>query len=313
METIIDATRLVPGGIATRILSDMGYNIIKLEDTGRGDYMDKISTGANDFLNRGKKSISIDLKNDQGKAILYKLVKNASVFMESFRGGVPEKLGMDYKSLHNINPDLVYCSIKGYANNPEIPGHDINFTAFSGIEAVLPVQIADTGTGMYAALEILNHLKNRDYSKITINMSEIPVLFNIYGLFSENNVLNGKYPCYRIYNVSNGKIALGCMEQKFWKNFVDALKRPKLEDSRLDLSLNATMEQILYPYTYEHIEKLGHKYNFPVSAVRDKGQIIKELSNARAPNHGENTIEILKINNYTNKEIQNLKKNNVIK
>ena len=107
-----------------------------------------------------------------------------------------ERLGISYEVLHRINPELVYCSIKGYRDNPEIPGHDINFTAMSGIETTLPVQIADVGSGMYAALEIVNHLKNFDYSKITVNMSEIPLLFNAYSLFTENNVLNGEYPSF---------------------------------------------------------------------------------------------------------------------
>jgi crotonobetainyl-CoA:carnitine CoA-transferase CaiB-like acyl-CoA transferase len=313
METIIDATRLIPGAITTRILSDRGYNVIKFEDTGKGDYMDELSPGANNFLNHGKKSISVDLKSNEGKEVLYRLIKNASVFIENFSEGVTERLGIDYLTLHRLNPQLVYCSIKGYRDNPDLPGHDINFTAFSGIDITLPVQIADAGSGIYAAMEIINHLKNKDYSKVTVNMSEIPIYFNAYNLFTENNVLNGKYPCYRIYTVSDGKVALGCLEQKFWANFTQAIQRQDLENSRLSTDTNTEIEEIILNYNLDEILKLGKTYNFPVSAVRKKEEIISGLGNGHAPDHGENTYEILKSNNYKNEEIKNLKNNNIIK
>ncbi|MCL4312198.1 MAG: CoA transferase [Candidatus Thermoplasmatota archaeon] len=313
METVIDATRLIPGAITTRILCDRGYNIIKFEDTERGDYMGDLSPGANAFLNHGKKSISVNLKTDKGKSILYSLIETASVFIESFTAGVAERLGISYEVLHRINPELVYCSIKGYSDNPEIPGHDINFTAMSGIDITLPVQIADVGSGMYAALEIINHLKNHDYSRITVNMSEIPLLFNAYSLFTENNVLNGEYPSYRIYNVSDGKIALGCLEQKFWTNFTEAIKRPDLKYSRLDISVNEVVEIILSAYKSMEVLKLGRKYNFPVSRVRNRNEIISEMYNGTAPRHGEDTFEILKNNHYSEEEIKNLMENKIIK
>lgn len=313
METIIDATRLIPGAITTRILSDRGYNVIKFEDTGKGDYMDELSPGANNFLNHGKKSICVNLKTGEGKEILYRLIKNASVFIESFSEGVTERLGIDYSTLHGLNPQLVYCSIKGYRENPELPGHDINFTALSGIDITLPVQIADAGTGIYAAMEIINHLKNRDYSKVTVNMSDIPVYFNAYNLYTENNVLNGEYPCYRIYTVSDGKVALGCLEQKFWSNFTRAIQRQDLENSRLNLDINTEIEKILLNYNLGEVLELGKTYNFPVSAVRSKKEIISETHSGHAPDHGENTDEILKSNNYKNDEIKNLKDNKIIR
>ncbi len=312
METVVYATRLLPGAIATRILSDRGYNIIKFEDTGKGDYMDQLSQGANNFLNYGKKSMCVDLKKMEGKKVLYRLIENAQVFVENFSAGVPERLGIDYSTLHGINPELVYCSIKGYRWNQDLPGHDINFTAFSGIDTTLPVQIADAGSGIYAAMEIINHLKNKDYSKITVNMSDIPIYFNAYNLFTENNILNGKYACYRIYNVSDGKIALGCLEQKFWANFTIAIQRSDLENSRLERGINPELEKILLNYSLREMLQLGIKYNFPVSAVRTKQEIISEINYGRAPNHGENTLEILKNNNYKDYEIKNLKDNKII-
>jgi len=313
METVIDATRLIPGAITTRILSDRGYNVIKFEDTGKGDYMDELSPGANDFLNHGKKSICVDLKTSEGKEIFYRLIKNASVFIENFSEGVTERLGIDYLTLHRLNPQLVYCSIKGYRENPELPAHDINFTAISGIDITLPVQIADAGSGIYAAMEIINHLKNRDYSKVTVNMSDIPIYFNAYNLFTENNVLNGKYPCYRIYQVSDGKVALGCLEQKFWANFTGAVQRKDLENFSLNLNINKEIENIFLQYNSHEILELGRKYNFPVSAVRKKEKIMSGLNSGQAPVHGENTDEVLKNNDYKIDEINNLKNKKIVK
>ncbi|WP_337860659.1 CoA transferase [Ferroplasma sp.] len=313
METVIDATRLLPGAIATRILCDAGYNIIKLEDTEKGDYMDELSTGASNFLNHGKKSISINMKMEEGRNIFYKIIKNASVFIENFKAGITERLGINYEKLIVINPELVYCSIKGYRSDPELPGHDNNFTALSGIDHVLPVQIADTGSGMYAAFEIVDHLKNKDYSKITVYMSDIPLLFNSFSLFAENNTLNGEFPNYRIYNTENGKIALGCVEQKFWDNFLMAIKRPDLSTGRLDPKINSTIENMLLCYKSEQIIEMGRKYCFPVSRIRNRNEIIHELNFGESPKHGENTFEILKNNGYSKIEIENFKKNKAIK
>ncbi len=275
MERVLDATRLIPGGVATRILKDLGYEIIKIEDTDKGDYMRTLSPKANEYLNAGKKSISLNLKSNEGLKIFYDLIKISNVFIESFRPGVAERLKIGYEELHKINPELVYCSIYGYGDKNNLPGHDINFTAHSGIDTVLPVQIADTGSALYADLMIVNHLHNKDSSHIIINMSEVPEIFNIYSMFTEKNVLNGNYPCYSIYKTKDGVIALGCLEDKFWINFVKAIGKPELEKSNFNSNIMELLRIEIAKYSTYEILEMGKRFNFPVSIVRPASKLMR--------------------------------------
>src|SRR3984885_5004812 len=138
---VLDLTRLLPGGFCSLLLADFGADVIKVEDTGLGDYIRwappyyegaEASARSALFLslNRGKRSIRIDLKSDQGKAVLLRLVRDADVLLESFRPGVLDRLGVGYERLRQENPGLVYCAITGYGQDgPERdrPGHDINY------------------------------------------------------------------------------------------------------------------------------------------------------------------------------------------
>ncbi|MEM0139153.1 MAG: CaiB/BaiF CoA-transferase family protein [Ferroplasma sp.] len=314
MTLVIDATRLIPGGIATRIFSDLGFEVVKVEDTENGDYMRRLSPEANKYLNSGKKSISINLKKKDGLNIFYKLIKNADVFLESFRPGVVNKLKIGPDTLHKINPKLVYCSIYGYGNASDDPGHDINFTAYSGIDRVLPVQVADTGSALYADIMILQHLYAQDFSHIIINMSAVPELFNVYSIFSEHNMLDGSYPCYSIYETVDGKVALGCLEEKFWINFLKAMHAEDMKEKQFEADSRSKVQAMLCSLKSRAVIQMGKEYDFPASIVRLKNEVAAEMMPCdNAPLSGENTIEILKHMNFDENEINYFISNNIIK
>jgi crotonobetainyl-CoA:carnitine CoA-transferase CaiB-like acyl-CoA transferase len=180
---ILDLTRLLPGGFCTQLLGDLGADVIKVEDTGAGDYVrwappyygddEKTSLGTRSALylslNRNKRSVRLDLKQPGGTQALLKLVEGADALVESFRPGVLERLGVGYEKLLGANPALVICPITGYGQdgpNRDRAGHDQNYLGLNGILGLTgekegpPVQagaqIADLGGGgLMAAVGIL--------------------------------------------------------------------------------------------------------------------------------------------------------------
>src|SRR5215212_2668121 len=186
---VLDLSRLLPGGFCSLLLADFGAEVLKVEDTGMGDYI-RWSTpayeGADDSaksalflaLNRGKRSIRLDLKTDGGRDALLRLVREHDVLLESFRPGVMERLGVGYQRLREENPRLVYCAVTGYGQDGPYTarsGHDMNYLGLNGLLGLSgdaggpPVQsagqIADLGGGaMMAAFGILAALRERERS-----------------------------------------------------------------------------------------------------------------------------------------------------
>ena len=186
---VLDLTRLLPGGYCSLLLADFGADVIKVEDTGIGDYIrwsPPYYEGAEQSarsamflaLNRGKRSIRVDLKNDRGKEVLLRLARDADVLLESFRPGVLDRLGVGYERLRTENPRLVYCAITGYGQdgpNRDRSGHDMNYLGLNGLLGLTgdpdgpPVQsagqIADLGGGaLMAAVGVLVALRERERS-----------------------------------------------------------------------------------------------------------------------------------------------------
>src|SRR5438105_3390461 len=186
---VLDLTRLLPGGFCSLLLADFGAEVVKVEDTGMGDYVrwsppyyegaEETARGALFLaLNRGKRSVRLDLKTDDGKDVLLRLVKDADVLLESFRPGVLDRLGVGYERLRQENPRLIYCAITGYGQdgpNRDRSGHDMNYLGLNGLLGLTgeaggpPVQaagqIADLGGGaLMAAVGILIALHERDRS-----------------------------------------------------------------------------------------------------------------------------------------------------
>src|SRR3954454_12533237 len=140
---VLDLTRLLPGGFCTGLLADLGADVLKVEDNGLGDYVrwappryegTEESAGSALFLslNRGKRSVRVDLKTEAGREVLLRLARESDVLLESFRPGVLDRLGVAYETLREPNPGLVYCAITGYGQDGPFrdrPGHDLNYLA----------------------------------------------------------------------------------------------------------------------------------------------------------------------------------------
>ena len=184
---VLDLSRLLPGGFCSLLLADFGADVLKVEDTGMGDYIrwsPPYVNGADDSaksalflsLNRNKRSIRLDLKHERGREALLRLVREYDVVLESFRPGVLDRLGVGYERMREINPGIVYCAISGYGQTGpkrEAAGHDMNYLGLVGLLGLTgerggePVQaagqIADLGGGaLMGAFGILAALHERD-------------------------------------------------------------------------------------------------------------------------------------------------------
>ena len=269
---VLDLSRLLPGGFCSLLLADFGADVIKVEDTGAGDYIrfsaphyegaDR-SAGSALFLalNRGKRSIRIDLKTDAGREALLALVSGADVLLESFRPGVMDRLGVGYERLAAANPRLVYCAITGYGQdgpNRNRSGHDLNYLGLNGLLALTgeadgpPVQsagqIADLGGGaLPAALGIMFALRERERSGRgqLVDCSMFDGSLAWLALVAADGLaggsprrgrlpLGGGLTCYRPYACADGHVTLGALEPKFWAAFCHGVGREDLLEHAFD-------------------------------------------------------------------------------
>lgn len=255
---ILDLTRLLPGAFCTQMLADMGAEVIKIEEPGRGDYnrefppLNVKESGSFLLLNRNKKSVTLNLKAEQGKDIFRKLVAEADIVVEGFRPGVMDRLGLGYQSLQQINPRIIYCAISGFGQDGPyrlMPGHDMNYLALAGGlrlfagrdgKPVVPgLSIADVGGGsQMAATGILGAVIARERTGegqfIDISMTDGAFSWLAYHgadwLFGGLNPRGGQRPfigqapCYNIYECADGGfVALGIIEAHFWERFCEAV------------------------------------------------------------------------------------------
>ena len=260
---LLDLSRLLPGPYCSLLLADLGMEVLKVEDPELGDYMRKIGPIRKQdsayFLavNRNKKSMTLNLKVEEGKEILYKLTNSYDIVLESFRPGVMDRLGIGYQELKKRNPRVILCSLSGYGQDGpyrERSGHDINYIGLGGIleligikdEApVIPgVQIADLAAGgMMSAIAILAAVVHRqksgegqylDISMLDGVISWLSMHAGKYFMDEElpergEMLLAGRYACYHVYQTKDGRyMSLGALEPKFWESFCEAIGRRDL-------------------------------------------------------------------------------------
>ncbi len=257
---IIDFTTLLPGPLASLMLCEAGADVVKIEKPG-GEDMRKVEPFIHNesilfaVLNRGKKSIEVNLKDRKSLEKVKKLIKTSDVIIEQFRPGVMDKLGLSWKVIKKLNKKIVYCSITGYGQHGkknQKAGHDLNYLAESGLlklstatggSPILPItQLADIAGGSYPAfmniiLALFKAKQQKIGSYIDVSMYEnlIPLAWlGLSNLVTENYSkkkllhLNGSLARYNIYQTKDKKyIALGALENKFWKKFCSLIEAPK--------------------------------------------------------------------------------------
>lgn len=261
---ILDLTRLLPGPLCTLHLADMGADVIKVEAPGAGDYARSLfaarSGGSGPMfrcVNRNKRSLRLDLSRDEGRAVFLDLAREAHAVVEGFRPGVMDRLGVGWEALRAVNPRLVYCAITGFGQDGPYrarAGHDINYCGWSGVleqggaaggpPAPGNFQIADLAGGtLSAAMGILAALLDAERHGagrfVDVSMTDCTLAHAIAPLMAlatggatrprGGDLLSGGLPCYAVYETADGGfMALGALEEKFWRSFCEAVGRPDL-------------------------------------------------------------------------------------
>jgi crotonobetainyl-CoA:carnitine CoA-transferase CaiB-like acyl-CoA transferase len=251
---VLDFTALLPGPFATVLLADLGADVIKVEPP-TGDFARHMPVEMFRVANRNKRSIIVDLKQAQGRAVIARLAKRADVAIEGFRPGVVDRLGVGPKQLREINPALVYCSISGYGQTGpwrDVPGHDFNYLAASGALNFLGhwsdkrphrsgLPVADLAGASYAVIGILAALYRRKTTglgtTLDLSLTESAMSFMSVRRGLDNDA-PGRwhlYPTNDLFDTADGRrLSFGIVEEHFWKAFVNAVgpMEPRLLDPR---------------------------------------------------------------------------------
>jgi len=256
--TVIDLSRLLPGPYCSMILADHGARVIAVED--KRFLADGLFFN---LINRNKEHMSLNLKTEKGREIFHRLIEKADVLLEGFRPGVVDRLGVEYESVKQANPKIIYCSITGYGQNGPFRnrvGHDANYLSYAGVldligekdrpPAIPGVQIADiAGGGMNAAIGILLALLARGNTGkgqyIDISMTDGMVGFLPAALFFRqltgqeprraDGLLSHRYACYNTYETADGRyLSIGAVENRFWKKLCDTLNIPEYAPLQYD-------------------------------------------------------------------------------
>jgi formyl-CoA transferase/CoA:oxalate CoA-transferase len=257
---VLDLTRVLAGPFCSMMLGDMGAEVIKVEEPGKGDdtrsWPPFVGGEATYFMsvNRNKKSLTLNLKAPEGQEILRALVKKSDVLLENFRPGTMDKLGFGYAALAEVNPKLVYCSISGFGESgPEAgrAGYDLVVQAESGIMDISgfpdgpPVKsgtsIADLVAGMSAAhgvvLALMARARTRRGQKVEISMLDAMAALltyqaGIYFATGQRPARRGNaHPSivpYEVFTAADGYVALGVANNSLWQRCCSALDRPEL-------------------------------------------------------------------------------------
>jgi len=258
---VLDFSTLLPGPMATLMLAEAGAEVLKIERPDSGEELRNYAPRFGDtsvsfaMLNRGKRSVALDLKASDAVARLTPALESADVLVEQFRPGVMQRLGLGYAAVQAINPRIVYCSITGYGQagqKAQVAAHDLNYQADAGLLSIsadrdgAPVVpgalIADIAGGAYpAVINILLALRQRDHTgqgcKLDIAMTDglLPFLYWGIGIGVATGrwprpgaeLLSGGSPRYQIYATADGRyLAAAPLEDKFWRNFCEAIELP---------------------------------------------------------------------------------------
>jgi alpha-methylacyl-CoA racemase len=321
---VLDLTRLLPGGFCTLLFADLGAEVVKVEDTGMGDYIrwaPPYYEGAEDSarsalylaLNRGKRSIRLNLKDERGRDALLRLVREFDVLLEGNRPGVMDRLGVGYERLAQENPGLVYCAITGYGQDGpyrDRSGHDMNYLGLVGLLGLTgekggpPVQsagqVADLGGGgLMAAFGILAALRERDQTGkgqlVDVSMADgalswlalVAARYFAEGVAPQRGDLElaGRLICYRPYACKDGWVSLGALEPKFWQAWCRGVGREDLIERQFEApgsDAHGEVERIFREQTRDEWQQFASQHDCCLEPVLELDEALdSQLVRAR--------------------------------
>ncbi len=268
---ILDFSKVLAGPICTQALSEYGAEVIKIEHPGKGDDTRGWPPFRNGegavfhYANRAKRSVVLDLKSDAETEVVKRLIRSADVVVESFGPGVTERLGIDYETLSEINPDIIYCSITGYGSTGPLAhgkGYDMILQAFVGMCSIMgepdsgpvraPFSPIDQGTGMHATSAILAALLDREKNgkgcRIEVSLFEtgVALLGYMFQSYWERGSEPERMGCaheslcpYEAYQAQDNRLLIGVASESLWDRLCVVLGLDDMKgDSRFDSNAN---------------------------------------------------------------------------
>ena len=310
---ILDCSRLLPGPFATQLLANLGADVIKVEDPALGDHMrvlpPLVDGTSYPFLmvNRGKRSVVVDLRKEEGREVLYRLAKKADVFVEQFRPDTTKKLGIDYPRIRRANPNIVYCSFGGFGRtgpHANKPAHDLNFEALAGILSVTSAQggrpvipgvpVSDLASAFLAAMSIVASLHRRkrfgggEFLEVSIFDASLSLMvLNLAHYLGTRTlpsagetIVTGIFPFYNLYETRDARwLSVACVETKFWRRLCELLGLDEhVEDQfaggEVGQQVLEKLQSAFRQRTLATWTKLFEAEDLPVSPVRTMDEVV---------------------------------------
>ena len=268
---VVDFSKWLPGPYCGMLLGDYGADVIKIEDLA-GDATRKFwpekAPGMSYWhmmLNRNKRGVALNIKKDGGRQALTRLLAEADVFLEGFRPGYLARYGLDYETLHKINPRLVYCSITGFGQNCHKPAHDLNVIGLAGLNSlddvggacVSEVQVSAIGSGLNAlsgiAMALLARERTGQGQHLDVNLyatalsMQVTGISSLWGCQETGDTPFGRTAhYYNIYQTKDKRfLTVGTIEPKFWQRFCDLIECPELEKRQFDFAHEAELKKLV--------------------------------------------------------------------
>lgn len=316
---VIDATQVLAGPWATMHLGDLGAEVVKIERPDIGDLSRGLPPYVGDVssqyvaLNRNKRSVAIDLSTDDGQQIAHEFVREADVFVENFKSGTPSVLGIDYETLSAVNPELIYCSIKGFDRGSpyeDNPSFDMVVQALSGVMSVtgqpdgpptyVGIPVGDLAPAMYAVQSILGALLHRelhDAGGEFIEVSMLNALVAWLGVRLTAGSTEGEpYPRlgnmhantapYKMFETADGYIVVAIVGENLWSKFCAAIDREDLvDDSRFETNddriehrteLYGTLDDVFLERSTDKWFQVMQECGVPAGPIRNTQEVIED-------------------------------------
>jgi CoA:oxalate CoA-transferase len=300
---VVDFSLYLPGPYATRLLADMGADVVRVEPLN-GDPVRTFMPGAYEWLNRGKRAIRVDLKSEDGRELAHGLLRTADVVVEGFRPGVAERLGIGPEQAAALRAGVIFCSLSGYGQtgpDRDQPGHDIGYEASGGAYAAMlaagerpavpHVPVGDLGGGLFAAMSICAALAGRvedggGLVHVDVSLQEAVTHlatprvagFLRDGVAPDGGSLAAFAPGTGLFETADGSwVALAAVEDRFWSRMCAALDRPKLAEPPYDVharrmtdraELRAAVAERVRELTLEELKRRLGESDTPMDVVR---------------------------------------------
>jgi crotonobetainyl-CoA:carnitine CoA-transferase CaiB-like acyl-CoA transferase len=310
--TVLDFSRAVAGPLCTMLLADRGARVIKVEDPEGGDESRTWGTvyrgGESAYyltLNRNKQSLALDLKSEQARALLPKLLAKADIVVENFRVGIADRLGLGFEQARALNPRVVYGSLTAFdRRGPEKdrPGYDLIMQALSGLMWAnrdpnpfrVPFPITDILTGLFLNQGVLLALRERDRTgeaqQIDVNLIECMMaalcsLTPMYQLSGEEPALGSAIVPYHAFHCTNGQVVIGTPNERIFRRFAEAMGHTEwLEDARLATNrarienkdfVLGRIQELVGGMSREECVGLLSKFEVPCAPVLSVGEAVE--------------------------------------